>query len=125
MCLESFDKEIDNCLFKTYQRRLSSFKTWNGKITPDLLASSGFYYTTIEDVCKCFYCGVEIYDWQSDDCPINEHYRLKYCDFVQCLWYAKYKKYEQIIVTNSPKYCEMNVCIMFIILLLLLKIVFF
>lgn len=126
MCLESFEKEVDNSFFKTYQRRLSSFKTWNGKVSSELLASSGFYYTMIEDVCKCFYCGVEIFNWQSDDCPISEHYRLKNCDFAQCLWYAKYKKCEQtIVVNNSPKWNEINVYLIFVMIFLLLKIVFF
>lgn len=102
MCLESFDEEID-CLFKKYQTRLSSFKKWIGKPSPDMLASSGFYYTSIEDVCKCFYCGVEIFQWTSYDCPIIEHYRLsKNCEFAECLWYSKYKTNESVSCNTSP-----------------------
>lgn len=121
MCLESYDKEIDNYLFKTYQKRLSSFKKWTGKLNPEELASSGFYYTSIDDVCKCFYCGVEIFKWKSDDCPIIEHYRLsKYCDFVECLWHTKYNKYQQINKNNPSMILKVDKCIILIFVILLI-----
>lgn len=86
MCLESFEKEIDNISYRTYQRRLESFQNWNGKVKPSLLASCGFYYTSKDDICKCFYCGVEIFKWNYDDCPITEHCKFnKYCDLIECL----------------------------------------
>ena len=86
MCLESYDKEIDSYIFRTCKTRLSSFKKWNGKLNAEDLAIVGFYYTSYLDICKCYYCGVEIFEWKSDDCPINEHYRLfKNCDLIKCL----------------------------------------
>ena len=97
MCLESFEKEIDNLLFRSYEKRLSSFKQWKGKVKPELLARSGFYYISIQDVCRCFYCGIEIFDWVYDDCPIDEHYRLsKNCDLIECL--CLNKKCEEPII---------------------------
>lgn len=63
MCLESFDKDIDDVTYKTYENRLSTFKNWNGKLEPEVLAGAGFYYISYSDVCKCYYCGTEIYEW--------------------------------------------------------------
>lgn len=37
---------------------------------------AGFYFTSIEDICVCFHCGTEIFEWESQDEPIDEH--LKY-----------------------------------------------
>jgi hypothetical protein len=86
MCLESYEKEIDNIYYKSYQHRLCSFKNWKGKVKPSLLASSGFYYLSQDDICRCFYCGVEIYKWMYNDCPITEHYKYnKNCDLIECL----------------------------------------
>lgn len=110
MCLESFEKDVDNSSYKTFEKRLSSFKSWKGKIDADTLAGSGFYFTTIQDACKCFYCGVEIFMWDTDDCPIYEHYKWsKNCDLVKCILYVKNKQDKKLqsgIVVN----CNMLLC---------------
>lgn len=99
MCLESYDKEIDNVLYKTYEKRLASFKNWNGKVKPEMLARSGFYYSFLGDICKCFYCGIEIYKWANDDCPIEQHYYFKKnCDLNLCLYLNKPLKCEPIVI---------------------------
>ncbi|XP_030750613.1 death-associated inhibitor of apoptosis 1-like [Sitophilus oryzae] len=76
MCLESFDKDIDNVAYKTYDTMLSTFNKWKGRLKPEILAGAGFYSILFSDVCKCYYCGVEIYDWLYDDCPVEEHYKF-------------------------------------------------
>lgn len=92
MCLESFDKYIDNVAYKTYDTRLSTFKKWKGRLKPEILAGAGFYSISYNDVCKCYYCGVEIYDWIHDDCPIEEHYKFApTCNLNECLLLNKNK----------------------------------
>jgi hypothetical protein len=90
MCLETEEQGIDNSSYCTYERRLWSFKKWKGKVLPELLATCGFYYLSKSDICKCYYCGVEIFQWEYNDCPIVEHYKYnKNCNLVECL--IKYK----------------------------------
>lgn len=86
MCLESFDKLTDNIEYKSYKQRLLSFKNWNGKLKPEILASSGFYFLNREDICMCYYCGAKIFDWQYDDCPVEEHFKyFKKCDLINIM----------------------------------------
>lgn len=108
MCLEtkSYTKLIDNFQYKSYAERLASFdKKWNGKLKPELLAAAGFYFLSFSDVCKCFYCGVEIFDWEYNDCPIEEHFTFqKNCDLIQCLYNTKDKK------NVRQHFCKCNNC---------------
>ena len=91
MCLETYEPEINNYSYRSFQQRIASFKTWNGKINPKLLATYGFYFTLNKDICKCYYCGATIFQWEYDDCPIKEHYKYaKNCDLNECLWFCKY-----------------------------------
>jgi hypothetical protein len=117
MCLETFEPEIDNISYRTYQRRLESFNNWNGNVKPSLLASSGFYYTSKDDTCKCFYCGVEIFRWKYDDCPITEHYNYyKHCDLLECLNKSLImKKSNQLEDCESTKKLLVYLLIVFII----------
>lgn len=120
MCLESFEKEIDNTLFRTYEKRLSTFKKWKGKLKPEVLARSGFYYLSIQDVCKCFYCGAEIFDWTYDDCPIEEHYRhFRNCDLIECLWRSGNTTCEEPIKFKA----EVAIFIFFILINIIVSII--
>lgn len=113
MCLETYDKEIDNISYRTFERRLGSFKKWNGKVKPEILAQCGFYYLFCEDICKCFYCGVEIFRWNYNDCPIEEHYKYnKYCDLIECLRGIKNSEEKSCIKyqLNNVKYEKNNLC---------------
>ena len=72
---------------------MASFKTWNGKINTKLLSTYGFYFTLNKDICKRYYCGFEIFQWEYDDCPIKDHYKYaKICDLNECLWFCKYNQ---------------------------------
>lgn len=130
MCLESFEKEIDNTLFRTYEKRLSSFKRWKGKLNPEVLASAGFYYLSVQDACKCFYCGAEIFEWAYDDYPIEEHYKLwKNCDLIECLRLSENKKFENKKYENK-KYekplqvkADMSVVVFFILINIFVSII--
>lgn len=124
MCLESFDRDIDDAAYKTYEKRISTFKKWKGRLKPEILARAGFYSISHSDVCKCYYCGVEIYDWYYDDCPIEEHYKFApTCNLNECLWLTKNKNDQNIIFRKPNKtFWE---CKLLIILLLINLSIFF
>jgi hypothetical protein len=118
MCLETEEKEIDNICYSTYERRLWSFQKWKGKLQPEQLAACGFYYLLKDDICKCFYCGVEIFQWEYNDCPIFEHCKYnKNCNLVECL--NKYKD-----LTNTKGYNIETKLVYFTILVFVLDFVF-
>ncbi|XP_050413935.1 baculoviral IAP repeat-containing protein 3 [Patella vulgata] len=50
------------------------------------LAKAGFYYTGPGDMVRCFFCGIELTDWERYDIPVGEHYRWSpRCLFLQTL----------------------------------------
>ena len=54
---------------------------WNNRAN---FAICGLLYTGSADVVECYYCKVQIYDWQEKDIPALEHYYLSpKCDFIQ------------------------------------------
>ncbi|XP_056020080.1 E3 ubiquitin-protein ligase XIAP-like isoform X2 [Ostrea edulis] len=68
------------CRFPEYadkNRRLASFWNWPTTAiqTPEQLASAGFFYTGSSDLVQCFYCGIGLCAWDSDDDPWEEHAR--------------------------------------------------
>ncbi|VDI82130.1 baculoviral IAP repeat-containing protein 7/8 [Mytilus galloprovincialis] len=68
--------------------RLSSFDNWPTYLsqTPEELINAGFFYTGIEDHCRCFFCGGGLRRWEEGDLPWTEHARwYPKCPFViQC-----------------------------------------
>ncbi|XP_071160652.1 baculoviral IAP repeat-containing protein 7-like [Mytilus edulis] len=68
--------------------RLSSFDNWPLYLTqtPEELINAGFFYTGIEDHCRCFFCGGGLRRWEEGDLPWTEHARwYPKCPFViQC-----------------------------------------
>lgn len=126
MCLESFEKELDNTEFRTYKKRLLSFKQWKAKLSPLELALSGFYHLCGGDVCKCYYCGVEIFNWEDDDDPIEEHYRLSLnCDLAECLWlFNKCRFKKNVIDDKEVKTFKYSFYTMATILILFVSLIF-
>lgn len=54
--------------------RLESYAEWPVPfISPERLASAGFYYTQDNDTVRCAFCGIEISRWQQHDDPRHEH----------------------------------------------------
>lgn len=74
---------------KSFEERLLSFKNWRGNVSPVDLAKTGFYFTGYEDICCCAFCGLEICEWEADDCPLMEHIKFGKCPFAQVLLVAK------------------------------------
>ncbi|OPL33425.1 hypothetical protein AM593_03149, partial [Mytilus galloprovincialis] len=66
--------------------RLNSFKHWPAHLTqsPDELSLAGFFFTGIEDHCRCFFCGGGLRSWEPGDQPWVEHARwYQNCAFVR------------------------------------------
>lgn len=61
-----------------WYKRTKSFTNWplDKRQTPIDLSRSGLLYMGTEDRCKCFWCGIELRDWRTDDDPIEEHLTL-------------------------------------------------
>lgn len=57
--------------------RLSTFQAWPSSIQqhPETMAEAGFYYTGNNDHVRCFYCGIGLQNWDSEDNPFVEHAR--------------------------------------------------
>lgn len=57
--------------------RFNSFREWtNNAITPKDLALVGFYYTGINDLVKCNFCGIEVGEWKEGDKAYDEHMQI-------------------------------------------------
>lgn len=85
--------EIGMCLDKAKypkyairSKRLDSFKQWPSYLTqtPEEMTAAGFFFTGIEDHCRCFFCGGGLRNWEPDDQPWTEHARwYSNCAFVR------------------------------------------
>lgn len=66
-------KNKEGCLY--YEKeRLASFEKWsNPFISKYLLSKMGFYYTKQRDVVKCYFCAVELGEWEKNDNVVFEH----------------------------------------------------
>ncbi|CAC5363204.1 unnamed protein product [Mytilus coruscus] len=66
--------------------RLDSFKYWPEHLTqsPEEMSLAGFFFTGIEDHCRCFFCGGGLRSWEPGDEPWIEHARwYQTCAFVR------------------------------------------
>lgn len=68
--------------------RLDSFRNWPIHLTqsPEEMASAGFFFTGTADICRCYFCGGGLKNWDPDDQPWIEHaHWYPDCPFVrQC-----------------------------------------
>nr|CAI5848736.1 unnamed protein product [Callosobruchus analis] len=58
-----------------------------GATEPVQLTLAGFFYLGPQDICKTFCCGIEVYGWKAEDCPITDHIK-----FSRSCVYAKHVK---------------------------------
>ncbi|XP_077551624.1 guanylate cyclase 32E-like, partial [Haemaphysalis longicornis] len=78
------------------ENRLASFAQWpltgNIKCTPEKMAEAGFYHCPTEnepDLARCYVCFKEMFRWEPDDDPVEQHSRstgsalVQHCAFVQ------------------------------------------
>lgn len=76
--------------------RIRSFKGWPSQMNqkPQDLAEAGLIYLGSGDRCKCFWCGGELYEWEPEDDPWEEHAKwFPHCNFVQNIKGENYVQY--------------------------------
>ena len=93
--MDTTDARATTQLYKYYDYRLATFKSWPLQMQPDkyALARYGFVYTGAGDKVKCYKCGIGIMDWERTDNPWREH--LKWsprCDFLRRIGETNYDK---------------------------------
>ncbi|CAC5373532.1 unnamed protein product [Mytilus coruscus] len=80
---------LDKAKYPKYairSKRIDSFDHWPSYLTqtPEEMATAGFFFTGIEDHCRCFFCGGGLRNWEPDDQPWTEHARwYPNCVFVR------------------------------------------
>ncbi|KAL3882888.1 hypothetical protein ACJMK2_029190 [Sinanodonta woodiana] len=69
--------------------RINSFQGWPAELRqrPEEMAECGFYYAGFNDCVHCFFCGVELQQWMSEDDPWIEHARWS----ISCVYVLKMK----------------------------------
>ncbi|XP_060558859.1 baculoviral IAP repeat-containing protein 7-like isoform X2 [Ruditapes philippinarum] len=89
-------------------KRVRSFKGWPTQMsqTPTELSKAGLLYMGNGDRCKCFWCGGELYDWEPQDIPWEEHAKwFPHCGFVRGVKgdaYIQYVRDRQNGLTVDP-----------------------
>jgi len=83
----SFEKHglIFNKNKVTLLSRIRTFEEWEYNLIQNskVLANCGFYAMNDRDLVRCFYCGIVIGSWASEDIPWMEHFRhSKNCTFI-------------------------------------------
>ncbi|ACI28829.1 agip128 [Agrotis ipsilon multiple nucleopolyhedrovirus] len=71
---------------QSFEERLMSFAEWpaSNHVSPQQLASAGFYYMGVGDEVRCAFCKVEIMRWQPGDDPLTDHKRwAPQCKFLR------------------------------------------
>lgn len=72
-------------LFSSRAARVNSFINWpeNKQPKPEQLADAGFFYTGVQDITMCYYCGGGLKEWEENDDPWQEHLRwFNLCPYV-------------------------------------------
>ncbi|KAL3882062.1 hypothetical protein ACJMK2_028437, partial [Sinanodonta woodiana] len=69
--------------------RINSFQGWPAELQqrPGEMAECGFYYAGFNDCVRCFFCGVGLRHWMSEDDPWIEHARWS----ISCVYVLKMK----------------------------------
>ncbi|XP_012229102.1 putative inhibitor of apoptosis isoform X2 [Linepithema humile] len=84
-CTTSSQKELQK-KYLTFQQRLQTFENWplTSIISPQQLASAGFYYLQHKDMVECLYCKGVFMNWKPGDDPESEHkLYFPHCDFLK------------------------------------------
>lgn len=78
-------KDIKKHDWTLFDDRLKTFTNWTNKnVTPEALASAGFYYLGEDDFVKCPFCGIRGHRWEAGDKPMEDHKKWnKHCPFIE------------------------------------------
>lgn len=78
--------EIAYPKFQLLEERIESFTNlWPISLNQNgtMLSKAGFFYTGRSDIVTCYFCGLNLYRWLSNDIPINEHTKFnKNCGYI-------------------------------------------
>ncbi len=67
-------RSIFNKDMSTFEARIKTFENWkSGKQEPSEMAKCGFYSISESDRVYCFYCGIGLHEWLSEDNVWVEH----------------------------------------------------
>ncbi|XP_046573888.1 baculoviral IAP repeat-containing protein 2-like [Haliotis rubra] len=68
-------------------KRLGTFEAWPLKLdiqSPPNMAAAGFFYIGSADRARCFYCGLTLRDWDTDDDPFDAHLQWSpRCEYIK------------------------------------------
>ncbi|XP_067656974.1 baculoviral IAP repeat-containing protein 2-like [Haliotis asinina] len=68
-------------------KRLGTFEAWPIKLdiqSPPNMAAAGFFYIGSADRARCFYCGLTLRDWDTDDDPFDAHLQWSpRCEYIK------------------------------------------
>jgi len=61
--------------YTTFSSRLKTYNSFPSTTSQDKysLAESGFIYSGVKDIVECFFCGLVLHDWETNDVPWIEH----------------------------------------------------
>ena len=80
-----YSEWIPNSIYHAdYSVRMKTFEKWPKQMRPlpEELAECGFFYKGYGDSVECFFCGVCLYRWETEDNPIIEHRKWSpFCKF--------------------------------------------
>lgn len=74
--------------FSDYNKRLRTFARWtHQRPESTILSYAGFFFTDVDDLVRCFQCGIGLKDFSYSDNPLKEHVRHSTdCPFLlECL----------------------------------------
>ncbi|KAH9492285.1 hypothetical protein Btru_024583 [Bulinus truncatus] len=85
--------------YTLFQSRLETFREWTSHniLLPEVLASSGFFYTGESDCVRCFQCGLGLRSWKAGDDVNTEHQKYR----PQCPYLMSQPKGTQNVMSGA------------------------
>ncbi|CAI9572841.1 unnamed protein product [Staurois parvus] len=94
--------------------RMGTFRNWplHTGLSPEQLATAGFFYTGQRDNVRCFHCDGELRNWERGDDPWREHAKwFPRCEFLMQSMGHAYVRSVQDTIGSSPESSVSNMCI--------------
>lgn len=75
---------------RNFEDRLITFVNWTNNVSPQELASAGFYYTRREDIVRYAFCHCKFNNWKESDNPLEDQYKyINYFELANVLWKSR------------------------------------
>lgn len=107
MCFIRLLETMEECseIYKSYDKRLETFKSWKHDFPKEKLARAGFIYTGEDDIVMCPFCRSEGFRWQAVDDPIADHLKwnplCQFFDFDDIFFISRPPVYKDKITNAS------------------------